>query len=325
MKNSMKYLIIFGIMGFLLSCGKGTESTPAKVCKLQSERISRQGSADQVTSYEYNAQKQLVKSVESYGSTTSDTRTYTYDANGFLIAGNGEYVSGSARTNSSMRCEYKNNQLSLLSEQRTSNTGTVTTDSYAFEYDAQQKLSKIVYSRSSGFRGTYNFSNDKLIGYISRASTGVETQPYVLENGLIKRINYTASYETYEYDTQGRQIRQDTWFNGRITQSVVIAYEENGKNPEEANPLYQSKGWYDMKVWYRFIGGYNPGLGSRVTYYWSTASNSIYKSSENIHNNVLNARGFPTLINTTQTSFSTTGAVSGTTNSTRTYTHTDCE
>ena len=323
MKNSIKYLIIFGIMGFLLSCGKGTENTPAKVCKLLSERYSPQFSSGDVTSYEYNAQKQLVKTVRTSGSTSSDTRTYIYDANGFLIAGNGESVYSGGRTNSSIRCEYKNNQLSLLSEQITSNTGTVTSNSYAFEYDTQQKLSKVVNSSSSGSRYTYTFSNDKLIGYVSRNSLGIEGQPYVIENGLIKRNNNTNSYFTHEYDTQGRRTRSDNWQNGRITSSTVISYEENGKNSEEANPLFQLKGWYDIKVWGLVID-YKIGLRSRETVYRLNGTN-LYKSGENIHNNALNAKGFPTLTNTTQTSFSTTGAVTGTSNTSRTYTYTDCE
>jgi hypothetical protein len=327
MKNSIKYLIIFGMMGFLLSCGKGTDQEPAKVCKLQSERITSSGSPDRVVSYEYNAQKQLVKTIQTSGNTSSKTSTVIYDSNGFLTDYNVESVYNgggtTSRTTDNSRCEYKNNQLSLLSSQHSSSSGVASNESYAFEYDSQQKLSKVVYSSSSGSRDTFTFSNDKLIGYVSRASTGVETQPYLIENGLIKRKNGTNYYDIYEYDTQGRRTRIDTWQSGRITYSYVVAYEENGKNSEEANPIYQSKGWDDIKVW-GFTIDYKTGLRSKETYYYLNGAN-LYKSSEYIHNNALNAKGFPTLINSTLTSFATNGAVSYTSNSSKTYAYTDCE
>jgi YD repeat-containing protein len=329
MKNSIKYLIIFGMIGFLSSCGKGTESTPAKVCKLQSERYSPQGSSGDVTSYEYNAQKQLAKTVKTYGNTASETSTFTYDSNGFLTGINSEYVYNSGgttyRTTITSRCEYRNNQLSLLSSQINPSTGTASNESYTLEYDSQQKLSKVVYSSSNATssRQTYTFSNDKLIGYVSRTPSGVETQPYVIENGLIKRNNGTNSYSTYEYDTQGKRTRSDTWQSGRITYSYVVAYEDNGKNSEEANPIYQSKGWYDMKVW-GFILEYRPGLRSKETYYLPNGSN-LYKASESIYNNALNTKGFPTLINKTSTTFNTNGTVNNTSNNSTTYTYTDCE
>jgi hypothetical protein len=328
MKNSIKYLIIFGMMGFLSSCGKGTDQEPAKVCKLQSERITSSGSPDRVVSYEYNAQKQLVKTIQTSGNTSSKTSTVIYDSNGFLTDYNVESVYNgggtTSRTTDNSRCEYKNNQLSLLSSQHSSSSGVASNESYAFEYDSQQKLSKVVYSSSSGSRDTFTFSNDKLIGYVSRASTGVETQPYLIENGLVKRKNGTNYYDIYEYDTQGRRTRIDTWQSGRITYSYVVAYEENGKNSEEANPIYQSKGWDGFKIFQAASGENRPGLRSKETAYLASGSN-IYKASESIYNNALNTKGFPTLINRTTTNFNTNGTVNNTSNNSTTYTYTDCE
>jgi YD repeat-containing protein len=331
MKNSIKYLIIFGIIGFLLSCGKGTESTPAKVCKLQSERYSSQGSSDQATSYEYNAQKQLVKIVNTFGNTSSETETLTYDSNGFMTGLFSEYIYNSSgityRTTTTSRCEYKNNMLSLISSQVNPSSGTAISESYTFEYDPQQKLSKVVYSSSnpSSSRQTYTFSNDKLIGYVSRTSTGVERQPYVIENGLLKRYNDTnGNYTNYEYDTQGRKIRTDNWQNGRITYSNLVTYEENGKNSEEAYPFYQLKGWDGFKIYQAAVGELHLGLRSKETTYYLSGS-TLYKGSESVHNIVLNTKGFPTLINTNITNFNPTGTVNNTSNNSRTYTYTDCE
>jgi YD repeat-containing protein len=329
MKNSIKYLIIFGMMGFLSSCGVGTDKTPAKVCKLQSERHSRQGFSDRVTSYEYNAQKQLVKTVETYDNSSSRTETLTYDSNGFLTGINSEFSSGTSRSTYNSRCEYKNNQLSLLATQSNSSSGTVNSDSYTFEYDSQQKLSKLVYSSSvpSSSRQTFTFSNDKLIGYVNRSSTGVETQPYVIENGLVKRANSSSGnnyYTVYEYDTQGRRTRIDSWQNGRISYSTVTTYEENAKNVDDALSIYQSKGWPDFKIWQGAFGEYRPGLRSKEINY-SLNGSSLYKSYETIYNNALNSKGFPTLINSNQTNFNTNGTVVSTFNDSNTYTYTDCE
>jgi YD repeat-containing protein len=310
--KSLSFSLLLGIgMVLLQSCDwfKKQEPTPQKVCKLVSEK---DGSF--LTTHEYNAQDQVTRTIETSGSSTSNA-TYTYDANGFLT--NYNQTNGSRTSN--VRLTYSNGFISSWVEQSNSTTSTAT-----FEYSSGQKLSKITIQQSNGSREIYSFSNDKLIGYAERSASGVETQPWVIENGLVKRENSTSgNYSVNEYDAQGRRIRREVWQSGRMQSYTTTEFDANGKNPEELNPIFLTKGWPSIKV-LGIVIEYRPGLRSKETIFRLNGS-LMQKTNELIYNNALNTNGFPLLVNISSTSFSSTGAATGTSNRQIVYTYSDCD
>ena len=294
----------------LQSCDwfKSKEATPQNACQLVSEK---DGSA--ITTHEYNAQGKVTRTTETNGSSSSAS-THTYNANGFLT----NYTKTNGSRTSSIRFEYSNGLLSSWLDQ-SSGSNWVTT----FEYSSGQKLSKVTFQEPDGDRSVYSFSNDKLIGHIARSAAGVETQPWVIENGLVKRQNSTGNnYSVNEYDAQNRRTRRESWQNGLMQSYTTTAFDANGKNIEELNPLFLSKGWPSVKV-LGAIAEYRPGLPAKETFF-SRNGSVMQKLNEQIYNNALNPRGFPLLVSITNTNFSSTGAVTGTANWQATYTYANC-
>ncbi|WP_028525073.1 hypothetical protein [Runella limosa] len=271
------------------------EPAPEKVCKLLTNGYYQ-------TTYEYDGKYNLVRLSGNGGSTT-----YTYDKKGFLT----EEIRSDGKA---IKYEYKNGLLSKI----TYPAGSLDIETI-YEYDTQQKLSKYTH-KTTRYTIILNYNNGKQISYF-RNEDGTITQPFQYDNGrVIRIIQGDRSYQTYDYDSRGRNTLYTKYDNtGKITEYIEYTYQD-GLEPLNAIPNNFFKGFPDE------IKNISPnGLIKQSTYYKRQANNSFIKESESNYGYVLNRKGYPTVVSQTFSYRNSTGTWVTNNTSKTTYSYFNCE
>ncbi|WP_345265479.1 hypothetical protein [Nibrella viscosa] len=231
--------------------------------------------------------------------TTSDyssITTYTYDAGGFLTSqvhestrtytDNGKPMTH--QTRHTTQYEYSNNQIKRETTRNTGSNGQTTTQVVDYAYDAQGNLIRKTEDGYNGDSYISTYEGGKLISYVNRASNGKESSLYIFENGLVKqRISdfSPTSFTKYAYDAQERLVREESWYDGKMTRLIVTEYTD-GRFPMTG--LLVRKGFPTLKSKFG-----TEGLSTKRTETNVITGQTEYESTSTY---LLNASGFPTQI-----------------------------
>jgi|GEM_PF-4746690 len=292
--NAVKKLLSF--LGLLLACAcqKTTETTPAALeCRFLTQTSSSTGggvsSGKTTTTYEYNAQKQLVRSQTTFAGSDGKSSyvigtTYEYDADGYatrsksdrVYSTTGEYTDNASNA---YQYEYQGGRLVKESdasryERRYAATGktelSTSTAVTRYEYEGSGAVSKITAEYTSASTGTstvtQTFSGGKLTRYSYKAATGQETEPYSLSEGRLIQEKRNDELTTYKYDVAGHLSRAERYIGGKLYSFNEYTYDDQ-KTPTQADPTRQLKGWPREKWGTSLYGNRdNNQLSERLVY-----------------------------------------------------------
>ncbi|MBC8151910.1 MAG: hypothetical protein H7Z72_03275, partial [Bacteroidetes bacterium] len=189
--------------------------------------------------------------------------------------------------------------------------GEVSNYTIKYEYDAGGKIAKVT-SESQGTSYIQTFTNGLLTKLLVRSVNGVETQPATINSqGLItKYVRGSTSYDTYEYDTQQRVVREEYWFNNKLYSYRLNEYDDKRAAFESVTPLFKG---HPVLV----TNGKYPNNAIRYTNYGLDSGGLIKKQSDLVYTYTYNAKGHPL-------EYTYSDAVSGSTGKV-TFTLTDCD
>lgn len=297
MKTPLYHLFTWTILCTMtLGCDRCSDEEPApeKACKL----LYR---SDYLTTYEYNDKYQLIQIIGNGGVTK-----YTYDKNGFLTEEG--LPDGNIK-----KYQYTNGLLTKIVYPQ----GYYNLEAN-YEYDSQQKLTKSTHTyRDVTYINNYN--NGKLISTI-RNKSGTITQPFQYENGRVIRVNQNdRSYQLYEYDARGRQIKSTKYDSNNKLESYLETVYQDGLMPENAAPSNFFKGFPDEEK------AINPNGLTRTSIYYQIRNNRPVKTSESQLTYILNVKGYPTSKTETYSSLNTSGTWITSPTSKVTYSYINCD
>lgn len=307
----------------VISCQKADDAAPASACKLAryvAADVGSQGSSTYEILYTYDAAGHLIDQ-RSQSLTTPKTgpkrsgtsrQTLVYDGAGFLTSQSNTYEGtegGKTTVQSSKNTyDYANGRLVKDARRDIGTAGEVSNSSTAYEYDSNGKIAKLT-SDSRGTLYIQTFTSGVLTKLLIRDVNGVETQPATINSqGLItKYVRGSTSYDTYEYDSQQRVVREEHWFNGKLNSYRLNEYDDkiaalySAIPAFKGHPLVESSGKYNI---------------TRYTLYGLDGAGLIKKQGDTVYQYTYNAKGYPL-------EYTYSDAVSGLTGKV-TFTLTDC-
>lgn len=316
------------------SCGSSTDPTPAPTPQRLVKSISRNGALSptlQSTSLSDYTYTNCLLTKQTYSETvtgssaytTNYQNLYTYDADGYLTRNDYTYsYAGSGGTNNSTAYttfEYE----PIASGKRLkksigggSQIGTTTT---TYDYDTNGKVSQIVVSqpainansRPLLYVTTSTYTNGVLTGF-SANSDGAITQPYTIVNGLVtRRATQPNYYTTSEYDANGRETLNESWYNASRTSRTETAYAASGIDPS----IIKFKGHPSIST----ITGGASALPTRKGYFGVNG----FKIQEFFYVYTLDSQQFVSSVAQTINTY-TNNIISATNTGQITYTYIDC-
>jgi YD repeat-containing protein len=320
-------LIVILLITSLNGCKKADEANPAASCKLTRQLYS---STTSLGTYLYDVQysfdasgrftgqsSQTVNTPKTGAKTTSSSKqTLVYDADGFLTSQNTTYESTeSGKTtvqSNSKTYEYADGRLVKDVGRDIATTGDVGNSSTKYEYESNGKIAKITLD-SRGTLYIQTFTNGLLTKYLVRATNGTETQPATINSqGLItKNVRGSTSYDTYEYDTQQRVVREENWFNNKLNSYRLNEYDDKKAAFGSTNPVFKG---HPVVV---TNGKYVNNATRYTTYGLDGVTGLMKKQYDYVYTFAYNAKGYPT-------EYTMTDAVSGQTAKT-VFTLVDCD
>ena len=296
--------VTIALLGLLLSCKKSTDvATPAtQECQLQSELTVNNNISQQATSYTYNQDGQLIKSITSSSGGTSVTYTYSYDATGNVVTALTQGTVANTSFNSTGSYAYTNGRLTQLISKSSSSVFASTTDSYT--YDGSGQIASYSYTSSDPIYGTesYTFTNGQLTaGTVTKSGQPVavgikdnriasltypdgrserytyDANNYVTRRESVDKAGTLQFYTVYEYRTTSYK-RAPTPYrvvpnlklygNTDLPNSRVATYNADGSLKDETRYQYQvnSKGYITSQSYTQNQSGVG-GQGSSTTTY----------------------------------------------------------
>lgn len=250
-------------------CNNGNTGTiPQNGCRIQRIVTTTKSPGTDGTSetvYDYDAAGNLLKrtktSVYAYSAggsqNTTNTDTYTYNADNFLITSTLSTLqktvsfTGSISTyeyTSTKTYTYINNQLAGYTERSSKFDSNITSTSQpqtytaagTYEYDASGQLTKQLFSNGE----TWTYRNGQAVDH-----TGA--YPYILQNGLITKASFpgtmglndgtTRPYnldQVFRYDDQRRLIQYQEFYNDTLKNYHTQEWQD-GKPAELTLPAFK--------------------------------------------------------------------------------------
>ena len=138
-----------------------------------------------------------------------------------------------------------------------------------------------------GTEMTWVYRDNRLVDVIQKTS-GVETRPATLVNGLVTRMNAYGGYSRNEYDGQDRLIRSEAYQDDQLISTVVQEWSD-GRPPSDALPRY--KGFPDAKPPYG-----RHGVLRKSHFTWEHPGSGIKAEVETTYNHQFNAQRFVTAV-----------------------------
>ncbi|WP_266364346.1 hypothetical protein [Tellurirhabdus rosea] len=236
-------------------------SKPAatQACKLQTYAASSvEGSAGvgraERSSYEYDAQGRLVKTISTVetptGGSVSTTVDYGFDEAGFLTSASSRTITrfataiGKTITREKLQTTTYSYQNGRLAGYIAKSSGTVlpaTTIKGTYEYDEAGNLltetalntyeidpatTREIPGYTSGLLRTWKFSQNRLADYTEK-SGAAEKHPRTIQNGLVTRVAQAGGYTSFEYDTQRNLTKSSVYVGERL--ASYVTQEWSGK------------------------------------------------------------------------------------------------
>ncbi|GAB3776561.1 hypothetical protein GCM10028818_22420 [Spirosoma horti] len=232
--------VIIALLVLLVGCQKATDPLVTAAnpdCQLQSESTTSNGSLQQATTYAYNNQGQLIKSVQTSARGIPITYTYAYDAAGNLVSSLTQGTLANIDFTSTSAYEYTDGRLTKLTGQ--SSSTVLTTDNSSYSYDGSGRLATY-YTNSSDPSSTvqsYTFTNGILTsGIISQSG---QVASLTITNGRIASVDYpTGGQNRFSYDATGYNVRQDSFDKAGVLQLYIVS--EYSPTPyKQASTPYQ--------------------------------------------------------------------------------------
>lgn len=226
------------LLGLLLSCQQSTNVvTPdSEDCQLQTELSVSIGNR-QTTTYTYNGQGQLIKSVASSGHGSLITYTYTYDAAGNVSTALIQGTAPNFKIDNAGSYEYTGGRLTKITSKSSGTTPGTTVDSYS--YDESGRIATYSYSSTDQQYGTesYTFMNGQLTsGAITR---GGQSLTVTVDNGrIVSVISPGGSQNRNTYDASGYLTRTDYLDKAGNLLSYTL-YEYSKTAYKKAHMLYK--------------------------------------------------------------------------------------
>ena len=280
---------------------------------MQSELTVYNGGIQKTTTtYSYNSNGQLIKSITSSSSpgvtsANSMTYTYSYDAAGNVITALTEGVIAKTNVKSIGSYEYSGGRLTKIVSESSSNIFPSTTDSYS--YDGSGQIATYSTTSSDPKYGTerYTFTNGLLTG--GTITRGGQSLTVTAENGRITSIaNPDGSKNRYTYDANGYNTRYEYFDKAGTLQSYTTnEYSTTGykqaRTPYQVIPAINLYGNTELPL-------------ARVASY--NANGSL--KNETLYQYQVNGKGYITGLSYVQNQTGVSGQSTGTT----TYTYSNC-
>ncbi|GAB3048382.1 hypothetical protein [Spirosoma pulveris] len=206
----------------LIGCQKSTDllNPTTQDCQLQSEITVANGS-QQATTYAYNEDGLLSKSVSTPASGKPITYTYNYDAAGNVVSALTQGTLATIDFTSTGTYEYTNSRLIKITAQ--SSSTLVSSDIYKYSYDQTGRIAtySAIFSGPNSGAESYIFTNGILTdGAIVR---GGQSSTLTIANGRVASItNPNGSQTRFSYDAKGYNVRSESFDNAGVLQSYVI-------------------------------------------------------------------------------------------------------
>ncbi len=247
--------------------------------------------------YEYNADGYLVKSTSESEYRVNSDDPYTYSSSSIY--------------------QYQEGRLIKISSESISGQLTYLY-TYAYDYDANGKLSKYTLTTTFADKtssNAYDFKTQKvtMIGF-----TGAETEGELDSDGfLTKEINVAGVERRYQYSNEGNLVRQEEWTDDKMYHAVDFEYDDK-MNPNNMVSYLTFKGMPDLKMYRAIYPIHN--YTKETDYKVDTSDNEVVNYTK-VHTIQYNSSEHPITIETSKSD--NTEAVISTTNTT--YTYKDCE
>ncbi|MBO0937304.1 hypothetical protein J2I47_12170 [Fibrella sp. HMF5335] len=249
---------------------------------------------------------------------------YTYNAEGFVLT---RLTYDRITASPYIRHTYQYNQGRLIGdiEYRYATDRDLITQTY--EYDNSGQLTRLFYRVNGGalyYTSTYLFSGGKQTDFIQYdGNSGVQTQPYRFENGLIKQVinQSTAGTPTsvteYTYNAAGQLLS-----TANETTGIYHTYEYIDGHPASAAvPAF--KGWPVLSLNATSLN--TTSLPAKDIEYRKDAAGVRYKYGETIHTYTMTASGYPLSDQVNYVTYNATGQVTNQGSlSKTTYTYDNC-
>ena len=307
---------ITALLVSLVGCKKSTDAVipVTQECQLQSELIVNNGSQQATTTtYAYNGNGQLIKSVASSSGGTPDTSTitytYSYDEAGNIITALTQGTITNTSLNTTNSYEYTGGRLTKIVSKSSNSLFASTTDSYS--YDGSGQIATYSYTSSDPKYGTesYTFTNGLLTG--GAITRGGQSLTVTVDNGRIASVAYPdGSKYRYDYDAKGYSTRSE-YVNkvGALQSYTTYEYSTTAykrvSTPYRVVPAINLYGNTELPV-------------SRLAVY--SADGSL--KAETRYQYQVNSKGYITSLGYTQNQ---PGVGNGQTTSSTTYTYSNCQ
>lgn len=297
--------------------GSVTDTNPYTYTNTQTNTYNSQNllaGYDAVTNYQY---------ASGAKTTSSISRTYAYDANGFVTTEtyqSSDNKNGNYSISDTYNYEYSNNVRTKSTQKNTTVNGS-TTSTYTsitiYEYTNDGKISKVTTNTTfsndapEAYAILYEYTNG-LLSKITEddGAGGLHSRPVeVNSQGWITKEVYPSIEYRHEYDADGNPTRTETWLSNQKTQTTINEYDTK----QNINQLL-----------YPTQKGAPPTFYGNSNYTHNITRYSVYNGSdvltgETLYTYEYNNHGYPVTQSYTSTSTSYQGQAS------TTYTYKDCQ
>ncbi len=290
------------LLCLLQSCQKSDDASPDNACKLSRQLYSQTGSQGTYTTdyqYNYDASGRFVGQTSQSTNTPKTGTGYStlvknilvYDTDGYLTTQTSSYETkenGKTTVQSNtITYEYVSGRLVNQTTRSIGTKGEVEIYTIKNEYGSDGTISKIT-TTIRGSQYIQTFTKGLLTKYVNRDSNGNETQPATINSqGLItKLVRGSTSYDTYEYDSQLRQVREESWYLNKLNSYRLTEFDDKKPYYESTSP--QFKGHPVVNT-----NGIYPNNYTKFTYYGLDNMSIMRKQSETIYAYIYNSKGYP--------------------------------
>ena len=336
-----KGALIVGLAFILITCSK-KDPTPntASQCQITSYfktdnimRASNPYAYSTTQTATYNAQNLIagfdVVTDFQYTSGTkvknSTSRTYEYDANGFVTTETNQFSSdgnGGLSVSDTYNYEYINNVLTKSTQKNTTINGSTSyayTTVKTYEYNKDGKISKTTSNTTyatgaEAYAVLYEYTNGLLskVTEDDGAAGSTSSQVEVNSRGLITKEVYSISENHYQYDAEGNLIRKESWQTNKKTGGYTYEYDTKVNADRQFYPT--KKGWSQTNLY----GSYNDFPTHNITKYTYYDGSDVVTGG-GLYTYEYNSHDYPTTVSYTSTS--TSSQSQGST----TYTYKNCQ
>ena len=277
--------LVIGLVG----CHKSTDplNPTNQDCQLQAEVTLTNGS-QQTTTYAYNENGQLTKSVSTNASAKPITYTYSYDAAGNVSSALSQGTLANIDFTSTGAYEYADGRLIKITAQSSSTIVSSDINQYSYDQSGRIATYSVLFSDPNYGTESYSFTNGMLTsGTISR---GGQSLTLTVANGRVASItNPNGSQSRFTYDGKGYNIRSESVDKAGVLQSYIV-HEYNAPafkrtaTPYQVVPVLEHYGKKDLPPSRDAVYNADGSLKAETIYQYQVNSNGYITRLSYIQN-----------------------------------------